>query len=491
MTDFDLSTQDLAPDSGAFPDDNDQDFLLEKCGLSDAVPASGASGMGKPGRAVKPDKAGHDQTKPDISGKSGFGKATPSGTGLPGHTGTNRDISPRFVMIEDFCKLPPKQAWTIRRYLEPDTLGVLYGESQSFKSFIAIDLIGHVATGRAWRGNKTKQGLCIYVAGEGGNGLAKRFKAWFQYHGEAMRNIAVSTVPLALCDPLNVDALVVDVLALLAELRQQALVIVLDTLSTHFGPGDENKTSEMRAFMQGIRRLRMETGATILVIHHVGHGSKERERGSISLAQDVDWRYRVERQPETMITTLVNMKSRDAERPGPQSWNLQPVELPWVDEDEDGQLIPMSSLVPVPVDAVEPVEKPEYLPKAQRVAMDALRSALIAFGVEDKGVVSVGEDQWREAAYAAGISRSTKQDTKRQAFVRAKDELIEAGKVRCHEGRFWIPRPTPDKTRQNQTFQKMSGLVGDAVPRQNQTYTVGMSGYVGVCGDPDISEEAF
>ena len=358
---------------------------------------------------------------------------------------TVEQSKPRFVMIDQFCALPPQQNWIIRRYLEPDTLCVWYGDSQAFKSFLAIDLICHIATGKAWRGNKTTQGFCIYIAGEGGNGLSKRFTAWFQYHNEAMRNIAVSTVPLALCEPGNVEGLIKDILALVASLGVPVSVIVLDTLSTHFGPGDENKTAEMRAFIQGCRQLRIETGAAIVVPHHVGHQNKDRERGAISLAQDVDWRYRVERHPESMITMLINMKARDSEMPKSLLWELEVAQLPWVEEDDDGNWIPMTSLVPVPVEAAEEPEKPEYLPKAQRIAVDALRTALMAHGIEGKGVVSVAEDQWREAAYAAGVSSSDKQDTRKKAFNRCKDDLVAAGKVSAHEGRFWIPKPTGTK----------------------------------------------
>ena len=362
-------------------------------------------------------------------------------------TPTKPDTAPRFVMIDEFCALPPSQSWTIRHYLEPDTLCVLYGDSQAFKSFIAIDIICHVATGRPWRNNRTKQGFCIYIAGEGGNGLSRRFKAWFQHHNEVMRNVAISTVPLELCDPKNVDTLIDDTLTLLTSIPgSEASVVVLDTLSTHFGSADENRTQDMRAFMQGIRRLRMATKATILVVHHVGHNNKERERGSISLQQDVDWRYQVERTPETSITTLVNKKSRDAGTPSPLSWNLIPVTLPWLEEgDTEGSWVPMSSLIPIPIAAQPEQPKPEYLPKAQRIALDALRTALMQHGIEDKGVVSVAEDQWREAAYNAKVSDSEKPDTRKKAFNRCRNELVSEGKVSCHEGRFWIPKPTGTK----------------------------------------------
>ena len=405
----------------------------------------------------------------------------------PGQNRTKPDKSPRFTLINDFCALPPSQSWTIRHYLEPDTLAVIYGESQAFKSFIVIDLICHIATGKSWRGHRTQQGLCLYVAGEGGNGLSKRFKAWFQHHGEAMRNIAVSTVPLELCDPKNVDTLIDDILALLASLQQESLVIVLDTLSTHFGSGDENKTSDMRTFMQAIRRLRISTKATILVIHHVGHGNKDRERGSIALPNDVDWRYRLERTPETNITTLFNKKSRDAGTPTPLSWNLVSVDLPWLEEgDEKGQWVPMTSLVPIPVDIQPEQPKPEYLPKAQRIALDALRTALMQHGIEANGVVSVAEDQWRQAAYEAGVSSSSKPDTRRKAFNRCRDELLESSKVRCHEGQFWIPRPTRTKPDITGHCPEMSGSHNENRPDITGHIPIGMSRNVRLSDDPSV-----
>lgn len=371
-------------------------------------------------------------------------KAASPGPG-PGQNGTKRDTAPRFTMIQDFCALQPQQSWIVRRYLEPDTICTWFGDSGAFKSFLAMDLICHVATGRPWRGNKTKQGFCLYIAGEGGNGLSKRFRAWFKHHNEALRNIGVSTVPLAMCEPSSVDELIRDIMRLVKSPGVMPLVIVLDTLSTHFGPGDESKTSEMRMFMQGIRRLRMETSAAIIIPHHVGHGNKERERGSISLAQDVDWRYRVERQSGTNITTLTNVKARDSEHPAALSWNLEVVRLPWAEEDEDGGSVPMTSLVPIPVETAEAQPKPEYLPKAQRVALDALRTALVNHGTETSGVVAVAEDQWREAAYIAKVSDSNKPDTRKKAFNRCRNELVAAGKVSSHEGRFWIPKPTRTK----------------------------------------------
>ena len=422
---------------------------------------------------------------PDLAAQCGIAvEPAPHAQGAPVEAPAHK---PRFTMIDQFCALPPSTSWIIRKYLEWDSISVWVGGSQTFKSFVQIDLIGHVATGRAWRGHKTKQGLCLFIAGEGGNGLAKRFRAWFQYHNEALRNVAVSTVPLALCDPANVDELVADILALVQSLGAMPLVIVLDTLSTHFGPGDENSTRDMQMFMRGLRRLRMETRAAIIVTHHVGHNNQGRERGSIVLPADVDWRYRIERQPETMITTLINLKAKDSEQPPPLSWNLEVAKLPWIEEDDNGNWIPMTSLVPIPVETVAEPLKTEPLPKAQRIGMDALRAALVSHGLEDKGVVSVADDQWRQAAYDAGISTSTVQDTRKKAFNRCRNDLITAGAVSTHEGRYWIPKPTGTKRDKTGHCPDMSGGFDEGYRDKTGHIPLGMSRSVPCPDNPDIA----
>lgn len=298
-------------------------------------------------------------------------KRTPDTRTAESDRGITEPSKPRFTWVQDFCALPPKQSWLIRGYLEPDTLCVLFGDSQAYKSLLAIDWACHIATGKDWRGNKVKPGIVLYLAGEGGNGLSKRFRAWFEHHHEPMKNVAISTVPLALCDPGNVDDLIADIKALLADMPEQPALIVLDTLNTHFGDGDENSTADMRKFLNGIRQLRIATGAALLVVHHVGHADKGRVRGSISLHQGVDWEYRLERTPETLTTTLTNTKSKDAEKPPVLSWNLEVVSLPWA--DEDGQ--PLNSVVLVPNDSVPttPPVKAETLRGKLKQALDALR----------------------------------------------------------------------------------------------------------------------
>lgn len=344
----------------------------------------------------------------------------------------------RFVWVKDFCALPPTETWLIKNYLEPDSLSVLFGDSESYKSFLAIDIACHIATGKDWRGNPVKKGVCLFIAGEGGNGLKKRIRAWFEYYKLPMTNIAISIVPLALCDPKNSVELIADIKTFLQQSQFMPSFIALDTLNTHFGPGDENGTSDMTKFLSGMRELRLATKAHVMATHHCGHGDKSRSRGSIVLHNGIDWEYRAERKPDTRITTIFNTKSKDADKPDPLSWCLERQSLPWATEDGE----PMASCVLLPADLQD--EEPKA-GSGNGIALTALRNALMDHGQESAGVVSVSEDQWRQAAYDLGISKSS-QDAKMKAFQRAKDALVKENKVSKHDGRFWIPATRSNRT---------------------------------------------
>jgi AAA domain len=61
---------------------------------------------------------------------------------------------------------------------------VLFGPSNSFKSFMATDMGGSVSTGRSYHGMAVKKCPVIYVANEGANAVGrKRIPAWMAAHG--------------------------------------------------------------------------------------------------------------------------------------------------------------------------------------------------------------------------------------------------------------------------------------------------------------------
>ena len=62
-----------------------------------------------------------------------------------------------------------------RGWLFQGALSVLYGSSNTGKTFVALSIAGHVATGLPWCGNDVRQGPVLYIAAEGGGALAIAF----------------------------------------------------------------------------------------------------------------------------------------------------------------------------------------------------------------------------------------------------------------------------------------------------------------------------
>lgn len=329
----------------------------------------------------------------------------------------------RFIWAQDFCQNTALQDDLIDGYIPAASVGVIFGDSQAYKSFLLIDIAGHIAIGRPWRGHEVKHGKVLFIAGEGGNGLRVRIAAWFCAMGEPIRDFGVSTVPLELCDPKNADLLIADIKEFVGD--EHFSLIVLDTLNTHFGPGDENATADMSRFRNGALRLSQSTGATVAISHHCGLADKGRGRGSISLKNGIDWEFKLERSGD--FTTLSSTKVKDGPPPAPLSWRLAPQPLPWADKKGN----PINGAVLTPVESVLTPRKSTSLPRPQRIALDTLVN-IIPSG-EDHALIG----DWRTAALAAGITQSESKQGKYAAFSRAVEGLIDAGEVKVDSPRCY------------------------------------------------------
>ena len=72
----------------------------------------------------------------------------------------------------------PKPEPLIDNVLDRGTVALLYGRWGTLKSFIALDWLASVATGRPWQRRPTERLRALYVAAEGAFGLAARLDAW-------------------------------------------------------------------------------------------------------------------------------------------------------------------------------------------------------------------------------------------------------------------------------------------------------------------------
>ena len=322
----------------------------------------------------------------------------------------------RFVDVGELCSLPPTENWLIEGYLTLDSLSVLFGDPGCGKSFLAIDIAGHVACGLPWRGCSVKPGKVLYIAGEGSNGLSKRFRAWFERHGETPRNIQICTTPIALTDPAGIAALVAEIQAM----PEAPALIVIDTVNRNFGPGDENATADMTRAVAGLDAIRNATGAALLGLHHSGHGDKSRGRGSSVLRASVDVEFAVEKFDRTVQVRCT--KAKDFDHPAPLAWTLEKQPLPWADEDGT----PMDSAVLESGELHEPPPPPnsarmgENQTKALRL-LDKLhrnaRNNLEASG-HDPNNARVSRADWYREMELAGFKPPRRSECKRELLKR-------------------------------------------------------------------------
>ena len=235
----------------------------------------------------------------------------------------------RFVAAGEMPVKPV--AWLIHRYLEKDTLAVMFGPPGKGKSFIALDLSCCIATDTAFHGLPVTQGAVFYIAGEGHNGIARRLSAWASLNGVSLDGapLFISEGPTDLASAVNAAQVAEAVQALADKTGKHPALIVIDTLARNFG-GDENSATDVGQFVRHVDiHLRHKWKATTLIVHHSGKDGERGARGSSALKGAADAEYEVSRHDEDKVIRLTARKMKDADEPPPLAFEL--VSVPVVD----------------------------------------------------------------------------------------------------------------------------------------------------------------
>ena len=226
--------------------------------------------------------------------------------------------------------------WIIKGYLPANTLGVVFGASEAFKSFHVLSWAASIATGRQWNGVKCKNSPVLYVAAEGGIGASRRAKGWqITYNNDhEIDNLFAVKAPVFIGSPTQVQTLINTVKEIEKETGENVSTIILDTLARCFGGADENKTADMNMFVAGCDRVRVETGAAILVVHHTGKSAENGARGSSALRAACDFEYSIDRPEKGMLYVLKCTKVKDSEPPKAEAFKMNMRHL-YTDADGD------------------------------------------------------------------------------------------------------------------------------------------------------------
>lgn len=321
-------------------------------------------------------------------------------------------------------------AWIVHGYIEADSFNLAFGEPGCGKSFISIDLACCIATGKPWHGHAVDQGLVVYIAGEGHNGLARRFKAWELAHGVSLKNAPLykSHRSAQLYDMQSALEVAEAVNAIADAEGKPVKMVVIDTVARNMG-GDENSTQDMNQFIEHIDALlRHPHKAAILLVHHSGKASPGQARGSTALRGALDAEYQIEMDGTSKLIKMENRKMKDGEVPSPKSFNIRQVGLGVY--ASDGSEITGAALETVDISGLvnKATESREYLGKNQRRAIVALEGLI--FARERDGVYSpITLDDWKDACKEHGVDRFAFRDSKDGLVAKNKVKINSAGVV--------------------------------------------------------------
>lgn len=230
--------------------------------------------------------------------------------------------APRFALLDDeeIAQLPTP-LWLIDNTLPSNALVVLFGEKGSLKTFLALMWSLHVTLGLDWHDRAVRSGTVVYLYSEGRTGIGPRVAALKRYYGIDGK-LGILFLPRRVT--VNDAGDCKDLLEAIAARTAPAGVglIVVDTLNRNMD-GNENSSEDMGAFVRGCDTLREATGATVVAIHHKGHGDSDRSRGSSVLEAAADTVIFCSRDDDRL--TLECKKQKDAAEFGALVLEVLPV----------------------------------------------------------------------------------------------------------------------------------------------------------------------
>jgi hypothetical protein len=320
--------------------------------------------------------------------------------------------------------------YMVKGWLDRNCLSMLYGPSNAGKTFVALDIAMHIASGKPWSGLRVNGGPVLYIAAEGGAGIRNRLAA-IKRERPDMASAPFTLLPVGVDLHGQGDALAI------CEIMPDVgpALVVVDTLARSMGAGDENTAKDAAMFVRNCDLIREATGAHVMVIHHTGKDEERGARGSSALRAAVDNEIQIAK-VGAKVGQIISRKQRDQPTPETIWFDLKTIEL---GIDEDGE--PVTSAVIQFGDAPKPERKP--LKGKNEVAMQALYEALRDHGTTKKGDSwphnrkVVGVDHWREACGVHGLTKGATDAAARMAFKRAKDKLMDMDEVREFGDHVW------------------------------------------------------
>ena len=187
---------------------------------------------------------------------------------------------------------------------------IFFGDSNSGKTFVSVDIGCAVARGIPWMGRKTELGLVVYLAAESPSSVRRRLQAYQRFHQCRVPNFVVVQSPIDLFDgDADTERVVRTVKEVEAKLGQPVRLVIGDTLARLSAGANENSAQDMGLVVRRVDRIRTACKAHFLLVHHCGKNSAAGARGWSGLKAAVDTELEISDSPSGRCVEIT--KQRD------------------------------------------------------------------------------------------------------------------------------------------------------------------------------------
>lgn len=322
----------------------------------------------------------------------------------------------------DFAGQVRSVRWIVKDFLPAATLGVLFGESGSGKTFASYDLCAAVCRGIEWNGKRVTKGRVLYVVAEGVAGFVNRIKAYCHQQGIKPSDVdmdVISDLTPNLLEPAQITDLIKDI-----KQREPYDLIVMDTFAQVMPGANENSGEDVGKALAECKRIHRHTGAMVLLVHHSGKDASKGARGWSGLRAAADVELEVLRSDELRSISVTKLK--DGQDGAQIGFKLHTVIL---GEDEDGDDI-TSCIVEYTNTGRATKEKGTTIgPKERQILM--VLNEVFGLGVDSKVPV---QELIEGAAAQLAPPVDGKRDNRKRDVTRCLDSLSAKNYVFVEDG---------------------------------------------------------
>lgn len=250
-------------------------------------------------------------------------------------------------------------------------LSVLYGDSNSGKTFFVIDMACALARRVRWMSRNTLGGLVVYLATESPQSVRTRLQAYQKHHQLKVANLAIVQSPIDLFDGAADAMAVVELVRQLeSEVGEKCELVIGDTLSRMAAGANENSGEDMGTVIKHAELIKRQACVHVMLIHHSGKDQAKGARGWSGLRAAIDTEIEVTVDDSTGQRVAEITKQRDIPGKGDRiGFRLEVVDLgpgQW-----DGR---RTSCVVVPADAPVKAAKGKRQSEVAGAIVEALHS---------------------------------------------------------------------------------------------------------------------